>query len=65
MSRIIEQVIIDASNNALKRRNTLGKLNTWFGMPKQVLNSEKYVDRGRSIAKMGGDDKPENGTLVK
>jgi hypothetical protein len=43
----------------------LGKLNTWFGMPKQVLNSEKYVDRGWSIAKMGGDDKPENGTLVK
>ena len=34
-------------------------------MLKQVLNSEKYVDRGRSIAKMGGDDKPENGTLVK
>jgi hypothetical protein len=58
-------VIIDASNNALKCCNTLGKLSTWVGMPKQVLNSEKRVDQGWSIAKMGGDDKPENGTVVK
>jgi hypothetical protein len=57
--------MIDVSNNTLKCCNSLGKLNTWFGMPKQVLNSEKHVDRGWSIAKMGGDDKPENGTLVK